>query len=79
MDNFEDEWMNQKFWEVLGYDAAIMPHKVTAWMDIINQDDLELAKKNVALHLGDPNYPYDQVVRYQHAKGPTVWVRCLGG
>jgi len=78
LENFEDEWMNQKFWDVLGYDAAKMPHKASAWMDIINQDDLELAKTNMAMHLADPNYPYDQVVRYRHELGHTVWIRCRG-
>lgn len=78
LENFEDEWMNKKFWDVLGYDSTKMPHKASAWMGIINQDDLEIAKKNVSLHLNDPNHPYDQVVRYIHADGHTVWIRCRG-
>ncbi len=29
-------------------------------------------------HLVDPHRPYDQVVRYTHVDGSTVWVRCTG-
>lgn len=78
LENYEDEWMNEKFWKVLGYDPKKMPHKANAWMDIINQEDLALAKTNVVAHMNDKNHPYDQVVRYKHAEGHTVWIRCRG-
>jgi hypothetical protein len=45
LENFEDEWMNPKFWTELGYDPENMPHTTHAWMGIINPDDLEVAKK----------------------------------
>ena len=78
LENMEEEWMNPKFWTTLGYDPAEMPHKAAAWQDIIHPEDLELAKENVGKHLANPNYPYDQVVRYQHKQGHTVWIRCRG-
>jgi PAS domain S-box-containing protein len=78
LDNFEDEWMNEKFWTTLGYDPAEMPHKASAWQDIIHPDDLKLATENFHLHLKDPNVPYDNIVRYTHKEGHTVWVRCRG-
>ena len=74
----EHEWMNAQFWETLGYDPATKPHLASAWQDIINPDDLRLAKDTVGKHLADPNVPYDQVVRYTHANGSTVWIRCRG-
>ena len=33
---------------------------------------------NFKKHCEDPNHPYDQVVRYRHKDGSTVWVRCRG-
>lgn len=74
----EHEWMSARFWDVLGYNAAEKSHKASAWQDIINPDDLQLAIENFHKHIADPNYPYDQEVRYTHRDGSTVWVRCRG-
>ena len=78
LENPENEWMNAKFWTVLGYNPDEMPHKSSAWKNIINQDDLKLAFDKVAKHCENPNYPYDQIVRYTHKNGSTVWIRCRG-
>jgi PAS domain S-box-containing protein len=76
--NPEEEWMNPRFWKTLGYDPEKMPHKVSAWQDIIFQDDLADVQESVTKHFADPNFPYDTVVRYKHADGRTVWIRCKG-
>lgn len=78
LENPENEWMNTKFWTVLGYDPDKMPHKSSAWKHIINQDDLKVATENLSRHCEDLNQPYDQVVRYTHKDGSTVWIRCRG-
>jgi len=74
----EEEWMNPKFWITLGYDPTEMPHKASAWQDIINHDDLEIAVLNLNKHLENPDHPYEQVCRYQHKNGTTVWIKCKG-
>ncbi len=76
--NPANEWMNDSFWHTLGYDPEKMPHKAAAWQDIIHPDDLETAKTNFLKHCEDAQYPYDQVVRYRHNNGSTVWIRCRG-
>ena len=78
LENPENEWMNPRFWEVLGYNPDEMPHKASAWQDIINQDDLKRALDNFQKHVADPSHPYDQIVRYTHKNDSTVWVRCRG-
>ena len=79
LENPEEEWMNPKFWTVLGYNPEEMPHKSTAWQNIINQDDLKVALDNFTKHCENPNHPYDQIVRYTHHKdGSTVWIRSRG-
>ncbi len=78
LENPEEEWMNPKFWTVLGYDPEEMPHKSTAWQSIINQDDLKVATENFSRHCENPDHPYDQIVRYAHKNGSTVWIRCRG-
>ena len=78
LENPEDEWMSPRFWEVFGYDPAEKEHKASAWQDMIHPEDLELALDNFHKHCADPKHPYDQVVRYRHKNGSTVWVRCRG-
>lgn len=74
----ENEWVNAKFWTVLGYNPSEMSRKTSAWQDIINQDDLKLATDSLTKYLENPNHQYDQVLRYFHKNGSTVWIRCRG-
>ncbi|MGB0175582.1 MAG: PAS domain-containing sensor histidine kinase [Owenweeksia sp.] len=78
IENPENEWMNRSFWETLGYDPDEMPHKASAWQDIIFPEDGQQAMKQAQAHFADPSNPYDQVVRYRHKDGHTVWIRCRG-
>lgn len=78
LENPSEEWMSERFWTTLGYDPAQMPHSADAWQDIIDSTDLEVALKNFKAHCEDPEHPYDQVVRYRHRDGSTVWIRCRG-
>jgi len=72
------EWMSPRFWEVFGYNPEEKPHLAEAWQDMINEADLKVALDNFHKHCEDPNHPYDQIVRYRHKNGSTVWVRCRG-
>lgn len=74
----EHEWMNARFWETLGYNPEEMEHSPSAWQHLIFEEDLQTAKDKIEKHLADPDYPYDQVVRYRHQDGSTVWIRCYG-
>lgn len=74
----ENEWVNAKFWTVLGYNPSEMSRKTSAWQDIINQEDLKLATDSLTKYLENPNHQYDQVLRYFHKNGSTVWIRCRG-
>ena len=74
----EEEWMNQRFWSVLGYDPKVMPHKSAAWQEIIDPEDLKVACENCLRHCEDSSHPYDQTVRYTHRDGSTRWIRCRG-
>ena len=78
LENPEHEWMNEKFWQVLGFDPAEKKHFAQEWQDLIFQEDLEEALDNFHKHVEDPDHPYDQIVRYRKKDGATVWVRCRG-
>ena len=73
-----DEWMSPRFWEVLGYDPKEKQHLASEWKDLIFPEDLQCAIENFHKHCADSNHPYDQIVRYHHKSGATVWVRCRG-
>lgn len=74
----ENEWMSHRFWTILGYDPKEKKHLASEWQDLIHPDDLQVAISNFKKHCEDPAHPYDQVVRYRHKDGSTVWVRCRG-
>ena len=74
----EHEWMSPELWRLFGYDPDAMPHLASAWQDIIFEEDRKTALANFKAHCEDPSNPYDQIVRYRHKDGGTVWVRCRG-
>ncbi|WP_455755829.1 PAS domain-containing protein [Sulfurimonas sp.] len=74
----ENEWMNPRFWETLGYNPKEMKHLTSEWKDIIFEDDLKVATENFYKHIEDERNPYDQIVRYKHKNGSTVCIRCRG-
>ena len=78
LDNPVEEWMSPKFWSVLGYDYKVMPHKPSAWQDIINPDDFKRANELFIKHCENPEIPYDQTIRYTHKNGSIIWIRCRG-
>ncbi|XMB85968.1 sensor domain-containing diguanylate cyclase [Mycoplasmatota bacterium WC44] len=78
LENPNQEWMNSKFWTTLGYDPTEKKHLCSEWQDIIFSEDLIDVKKSLELHLEDSSIPYDQIVRYRHKNGSTVWIRCRG-
>jgi PAS domain S-box-containing protein len=75
----EEEYMNPRFWEILGYDHNKMPHSPSAWQGIIHPDDMEGVKEALDLHFSGPElYPFEQIIRYRHKKGHTVYIKCRG-
>ncbi len=74
----ENEWMSPKFWKLLGYEPDTKQHLAAEWQDMIFAEDLPAVARNFNLHCEDPSHLYDQVVRYRHRDGSTVWVRCRG-
>ncbi|MEQ9443631.1 MAG: PAS domain S-box protein, partial [Cyclobacteriaceae bacterium] len=78
LENPQNEWMSPRFWTILGYEPIDMPHQPDAWQHIIFPEDLQKATLNMEKHLSDPSFPYDQIVRYHHQNGDTIWIRCRG-
>jgi PAS domain S-box-containing protein len=74
----QNEWMSSRFWTVLGYDPVEREHLAAEWQDIVYAEDLATALGNFRQHCQDKRHPYDQVVRFRHKNGSTVWIRCRG-
>ena len=74
----ENEWFSPRFWEVLGYDPAAGERPPPEWRTLVHPDDLQIAVDQIDRHRADPSHPYDQVLRYRHRDGSTVWMRCRG-
>jgi len=79
LENPEEEFMNARFWEVLGYDHTKMPYSPSAWQGIIHPDDMATVKDALDSHFSDPERnPFEQIIRYRHKKGHTVYIKCRG-
>lgn len=78
LENPDAEWMSPEMWRLFGVDPSTKSHNPAEWQDLIFPEDLQVALENFEAHCKDPDHPYDQVVRYKHADGSTVWVRCRG-
>lgn len=74
----DNVWMNPRYWTLFGYDPATKPHKTDAWQEIVFKEDLKNVYANFTAHAEDPSIPYDQIVRFKHKLGHTIWVRCRG-
>jgi hypothetical protein len=78
LDNPEQEWLSPRFKEVFGYTDDEVPNTAEWWQANIFPEDRDLALDNFEKHCADAKHPYDQIVRYRHKDGSTVWVRCRG-
>lgn len=78
LENPDEEWMDSRFWYALGYDDDNMPQESLAWQKHIFPDDYDKTIENLQNHLIDPMYPYDQIIRFRHKNGSTVWMRSRG-
>ena len=74
----DQEWMSPRFKALFGYRDDEIPNTSEWWQANIFPEDRDLALDNFAKHLADPDHPYDQIVRYRHRDGSSVWVRCRG-
>lgn len=78
LENQDQEWMSPRFWETLGFDPSEKNHSPKEWQALIFEEDLALVLENFHKHYEDPHHAYDQIVRYRHKLGNTLWIRCRG-
>ncbi len=79
--NLEDTsegWLSPRYKQLFGYTDAEIPNTPEWWYANIHPDDLRATLQSLEKHTADPQYPFDQLVRYRHKDNSTVWVRCRG-
>ena len=77
LENPEQEWLSPSFKRLFGYEDDEVPNTSTWWQENIFPDDLPKVLETFDRHIQGEG-PYDQVVRYRHKDGSTIWVRCRG-
>jgi PAS domain S-box-containing protein len=70
--------LSDKFWNTLGYTLEERTDNPSIIADLIVAEDIPRIQENLNRHIQDPNYPYDQAVRYRHKNGQIIWFRSRG-
>lgn len=78
LDDPQALWISPRFWRLLGYRPSEKPHAASEWQALMFPEDLALCEENQRRHLANPAWPFDQIVRFRHRLGHTVWTRCRG-
>jgi len=78
LQNPEHLYISPEYWHCLGIDPETRAHTPDEFIDVVFPEDLPNVLKNLDEHYADPSVPYEQTVRFRHADGSTVWVRCRG-
>jgi diguanylate cyclase (GGDEF)-like protein/PAS domain S-box-containing protein len=68
-------WISPRFWHSLGYRPDDMGHFTSEWRHNILQEDFNTMMEKLKRHLQDPDYPFNQVIRYEHKSGSTLYMR----
>ena len=58
LENPDHNWLNDRFWTILGFDPDEMLNNLTFWKQLIFEDDLTEMRKIFAEHMFDPEHIY---------------------
>lgn len=73
------EHLSPAFKEMFGYTDNEMANTPAAWQAIIYPEDLPKVIASFDKHVASlGETAFDNIVRYYHKNGSTVWVRCIG-
>lgn len=78
LENPDRGWLSPSFWRSLGHDPTAAGHPAGLWQDLVHPEDRRAAQHGLQAHCADPSRPYDQLVRFRHADGHQLWMRCRG-
>ncbi|RZK15954.1 MAG: PAS domain-containing sensor histidine kinase [Hymenobacter sp.] len=73
-----EAWVNDKYWQTLGYGPHELPTAPEAWRAPLHPDDLAETQQAAEACLRAPDQPFNQLLRATHRNGATVWLHCRG-
>lgn len=77
LQNPEGEWVNAKFWQVLGYDASTsIPSGTSVWRSHLVREDRLKLESMLSNKLQEKEF--NEVFRFRHRLGRTKWLKCRG-
>ncbi|MFW5688285.1 MAG: sensor histidine kinase [Spirochaetota bacterium] len=71
-------WLSPRFWITLGMNPREHDGERVDWSSLMLEEDIPRSREAAHAHLENPEVPFDEVLRYRHADGSVVWVRCRG-
>lgn len=72
-----EEYMSDKFWEILGQDPKTKTKDPKEWMDLVHPDDLPNVLKTMKEHFESKGaIPFVSEDRYIKPDGSVVWILC---
>ncbi|MEM6318264.1 MAG: PAS domain-containing protein [Bacteroidota bacterium] len=74
----ENQYFSTRFWATIGYKAENIKDKKALWEQSIYPEDLDSARRKIAVHIAYANTPFMQTIRFRHKNGYTVWLKCYG-
>ncbi|MCP3429752.1 hybrid sensor histidine kinase/response regulator [Opacimonas viscosa] len=74
----ENLYISPEYWHVLGIDPSTRKHSPDEFIAVVFDEDLPNIMDNLERHYAEPTIKYEQIVRFKHSDGSTVYVRCRG-
>ena len=78
LENPNNQFISPGFFSVFGYENRDFSENGKHWTSLIHPEDLKKSEELMAAHFANPEIPFEQIVRYQHKNGSSVWIRCKG-
>ncbi len=73
----EHFFYNDKFKKHLGYNPSELKNTLSAWQDLVDQDDLQKNNKTLKAYINQKK-PYQITLRFRHKEGHVLWIYCKG-
>lgn len=78
LENQETLWLSPQFKSLLGYHECEATDSMSWLKEQVFREDLPLLEAALQEYLVDPDYTYEQIVRYRHKDDSTLWLQCRG-
>jgi PAS domain S-box-containing protein len=73
------EYLSPRFKAQLGYEKDEMENHPSAWMGLVNEDDLVKLQSELNKHIESRGeYPFDCKCRFTHKEGHEILIWCKG-